>query len=96
MFAIVIVSLILAVYYRLGAVAIGSFSIITTYLALVFSVLFSVEFNVASIIGLVGVAVASLLLNVNVEISKLCFSRRLFASVEYAPNLSCFVLPRID
>ena len=60
LFAIVIISLLLAVFYRYAAIAIGTLSIASTYLALVFSILFSVEFNFASVIGLIGVAVASL------------------------------------
>lgn len=60
LFAIVIISLLLAIFYRLGAFAIAALSIGSTYLAMVFNLLFSVEFNVASVIGLIGVAIVSL------------------------------------
>ena len=64
LFAIVIISLLLAVFYRLGAIAVGVLSVLTTYGALLLNLLFSVQFNVASVIGLIGVAVTSLICGV--------------------------------
>lgn len=61
LFAIVIISLLLAVFYRLGAIAVGVLTILTTYGALLLNLLFSVPFNVASVIGLIGVATISLI-----------------------------------
>lgn len=59
-FAILIISLVLAVFYRWGAVAIGSISIVAPYIGLLLAILFTVEFNTASIIGLCAVALASI------------------------------------
>ncbi len=59
-FAIIIISLLLAIVYRYAAIAIGTVSLCSTYLALLLSIVFSVEFNTAMIFGLVLVALASI------------------------------------
>ncbi len=60
-FAILIISLVLAVFYRWGAVAIASLSICSVYIGLLLSLLFTVEFNTAAIIGFMCVALVSML-----------------------------------
>lgn len=60
-FAILIISLVLAVFYRWGSVAIASLSICSVYIGLLLSILFTVEFNTAAIIGFACVALVSLL-----------------------------------
>ena len=57
---IVIISLLLAVFYRWGAVAISTFSIGSVFLALLFSLIFSVELTISGIIGYIAVAIVSL------------------------------------
>ncbi len=59
LFAIIIISLLLAVIYRWASLSIATFSILSTYIAMLFTILFSVEFNTALIIGLVLVALIS-------------------------------------
>lgn len=60
-FAILIISLVLAVFYRWGALALASISICSVYVGLLLSILFTVEFNTAAIIGFACVALVSLL-----------------------------------
>ena len=54
--AIVVASLILVYFYRLGALSVATTSIVSTFMGLLFIVLFSAEFNIAGIIGLISLA----------------------------------------
>ena len=58
--AVVVVSLLLVYFYRLGALSIISTSIVSTFLGLVFIVAFGAEYNVAAIVGLITLAFASI------------------------------------
>ena len=57
---IVILSLLLAVFYRLSALAIATLSIGSVYAGIASIILFSAEFNAAGLIALCAVAIASL------------------------------------
>ena len=59
--AIVVVSLLLVYFYRLGALSIATTSIVSTFFGLFFIVLFSAQFNVAGIIGLISLALTSII-----------------------------------
>ena len=59
--AIVVVSLLLVYFYRLGASSIATVSIVSTFFGLLFVVLFGAEFNIAGIIGLISLAFTSVL-----------------------------------
>ena len=59
--AVAVVSLLLVYFYRLGALSIASCSIVSTFVGLLFIVLFGAEFNIAGIIGLVSLALTSIL-----------------------------------
>lgn len=58
--AIVIIALILTVFFRLSAFSIGVCSLLSTFSAIGFMVAIGAEFNIASIIGVICVAVISL------------------------------------
>ena len=57
--AIVVVSLLLVYFFRLGASGVAVTSIVSTFLGLLFVVLLGAEFNVAGIIGLISLAFVS-------------------------------------
>lgn len=57
---IVIISLLLAVFYRLGALSVATASIASVYAGVASIILFTAEFNAAGLIALVAVALASL------------------------------------
>lgn len=59
--AMILVCLVLAVYFRWSTLAVFTLSLGSTYLALVLSIAFSIEFNVATIIGLIAVAITSII-----------------------------------
>ena len=59
--AIVVVSLLLVYFYRLGALSVATTSIVSTFMGLLFIVLFSAEFNVAGIVGLISLALTSII-----------------------------------
>ena len=58
--AIVVVSLLLVYFYRLGAVSIATTSIVSTFFGLLFIVLFGAEFNIAGVVGLISLAFTSI------------------------------------
>lgn len=58
--AIVIISLLLVVFYKIGALSVITSTLITAFAAVSFIVLFAAEFNTMAIIGVCLVAVASL------------------------------------
>ena len=58
--AIAVVSLLLVYFYRLGALSVATVSIVSTFFGLFFIVLFSAEFNIAGIIGLLALAFTSI------------------------------------
>lgn len=64
LFAILILSLLLTAFYRWAALAIATLGIGSTYLALLFSILFTVEFNTAMVVGLALVAIVSVVCGV--------------------------------
>ncbi len=57
---IAIIALLLAVFYRWGAVTIGTFAIGSCYIGLLISLVFSAEFNIAGVIAYLAVAIASI------------------------------------
>ena len=59
--AVVVISLLLVYFYRLGALSIGTVSIVSTFAGLIFIVLFSAEFSVAGVIGLISLALTSII-----------------------------------
>ena len=59
--AVVVVSLLLVYFYRLGALSIATTSIVSTFFGLLFVVIFGAEFNIAGIIGLLAVALTSVI-----------------------------------
>ena len=59
--AIVVVSLLLVYFYRLGALSIATTSIVSTFFGLLFVVLFGAEFNIAGLVGLISLAFTSVL-----------------------------------
>ena len=59
--AVVVVSLLLVYFYRLGALSIATTSIVSTFFGLLFIVLLGAEFNVAGIIGLASLALTSII-----------------------------------
>ena len=61
LFVLVVLALILVVYYRIAAVAIGTISITSAYLGLLSTIWFSAEFSIFGILGVVAVAVASII-----------------------------------
>ena len=58
--SIALVALILIMYFKLGTLALGTTSIVSVYAGVAALVLFSSEFNLAGVVGLVAVAIASL------------------------------------
>ena len=58
--AVVVVSLLLVYFYRLGALSIITSSIVSTFFGLVFIVTFGAEYNIAAIVGLIALAFTSL------------------------------------
>ena len=59
--AVAVISLLLVYFYRLGALSVATTSIISTFFGLLFIVLFSAEFNIAGIIGLISLALTSII-----------------------------------
>ena len=59
--AIAVVSLLLVYFYRLGALSVATTSIVSTFFGILFIVLFSAEFNIAGIVGLISLALTSII-----------------------------------
>ncbi|HNX15793.1 MAG TPA: hypothetical protein PKO28_00230 [Bacilli bacterium] len=60
LFVLVVLALILVIYYRMGALAIGTLSISSAYLGLLSTIWFSAEFSIFGVLGVIAVAVASI------------------------------------
>ena len=95
--AVVVVSLLLVYFFRLGALSVATSSIVSTFLGLMFIVLFGAEFNIAGIIGLISLALTSVISGV-IYLSKLkdeCYRGRSLkkANSEAAKKA---LLPTID
>ena len=58
--AIVVCSLLLVYFYRLGALSVATTSIVSTFFGLLFVVLLGAEFNIAGIVGLISLAFAGI------------------------------------
>ena len=58
--AVVVVSLLLVYFYRLGSLSIATTSIVATFFGLLFIVTLGAEFNIAGIIGLISLALTSI------------------------------------
>ena len=58
--AVVVVSLLLIYFYRLGALSIATTSIVSTFAGLIFIVIFNAEFTIAGVIGLIALALTSI------------------------------------
>ena len=59
--AVVVVSLLLIYFYRIGALSVGTISVVSTFFGLLFIVIFNAEFTVAGIVGLMALAFTSIL-----------------------------------
>ncbi len=59
--AVAVVTLFLVYFYRLGALSVATVSVVSTFMGLLFIVLFGAEFNIAALIGLVGLALTSVI-----------------------------------
>ena len=59
--ALVVVSLLLIYFYRLGALSIATISVVSTFAGLIFIVVFGAEFTVAGVIGLICLALTSVI-----------------------------------
>lgn len=57
---IAIINLLLVVFYRWGAVTIATFAIGSSFLGLLFSLIFSVELTLSGIVGFISVIIASI------------------------------------
>ena len=95
--AIVVVSLLLVYFYRLGALSVATTSIVSTFIGLLFIVLFSAEFNIAGVIGLISLALTSIISGI-IYLNKLkeeCYRGRSLkkANAEAAKKA---LLPTID
>ena len=95
--AMVVVSLLLVYFYRLGALSVATTSIVSTFMGLLFVVLFGAEFNIAGIIGLVSLALTSIISGI-IYLNKLkeeCYRGRSLkkANAEAAKKA---LLPTID
>ena len=95
--AMVVVSLLLVYFYRLGALSVATTSIVSTFMGLLFVVLFGAEFNIAGIVGLVSLALTSVISGI-IYLSKLkdeCYRGRSLkkANAEAAKKA---LLPTID
>ena len=58
--AVAVISLLLIYFYRLGALSVATVSVVSTFIGLLFIVLFGAEFNIAGIIGLISLALTSI------------------------------------
>ena len=95
--AVVVVSLLLIYFYRLGALSVATASIVSTFFGLFFIVVFGAEFNIAGIIGLISLALTSIASGV-IYLNKLkdeCYRGRTLkkANAEAAKKA---LLPTID
>ena len=95
--AMVVVSLLLVYFYRLGALSVATTSIVSTFMGLLFVVLFGAEFNIAGIVGLVSLALTSVISGI-IYLNKLkdeCYRGRSLkkANAEAAKKA---LLPTID
>ena len=59
--AVAVVSLLLIYFYRLGALSVATSSIVSTFFGIFFIVLFGAEFNIAGIVGLISLALTSII-----------------------------------
>ena len=59
--AVVVISLLLIYFYRLGALSIATTSIVSTFAGLIFIVVFNAEFTIAGVIGLICLALTSII-----------------------------------
>ena len=59
--AVVVVSLLLIYFYKLGALSIATTSIVSTFAGLIFIVVFNAEFSIAGVIGLISLSITSII-----------------------------------
>ena len=95
--AMVVVSLLLVYFYRLGALSVATTSIVSTFFGLLFIVLFGADFNIAGIVGLISLALTSVISGI-IYLNKLkdeCYRGRSLkkANAEAAKKA---LLPTID
>ena len=76
--ALAVTSLILVYFYRLGALSVATTSIVSTFAGFLFIVLFAIEFNVAGIIGLISLALTSIISGIiyNNKLKEECYRGR--------------------
>ena len=95
--AIVVVSLLLVYFFRLGASGVAVTSIVSTFIGLLFVVLFRAEFNIAGLVGLIALAFTSVVSGI-IYLTKLkeeCYRGRTLkkANAEAAKKA---LLPTVD
>ena len=59
--ALVVVSLLLVYFFRLGASSIATISIVSTFLGLLFVIIFNAEFTIAGLVGLIALGLVSVM-----------------------------------
>ena len=95
--AVVVISLLLVYFYRLGALSVITTSIVGTFFGLLFIVIFGAEYNVAAIVGLIALAFVNIVSGI-IYLNKLkeeCYRGRSLkkANTEAAKRA---VLPTVD
>jgi len=61
LFVLVVLALILVVYYRIAAIAIGTISIAAAYLGLLSTIWFTAEFSIFGVLAVIAVSIASVI-----------------------------------
>lgn len=95
--AIVVTTLLLVYFFRLGALSVTVSSLAATFSALVFIVAFGAEFNVAAIVGLIAVAITSIVSGI-IHLTKLkeeCYRGRTLKKANAEASKKS-VLPIVD
>ena len=94
--AVVVVSLLLVYFYRLGALSVATTSIVSTFFGLFFIVIFGAEFSIAGVVGLLSLALTSIISGI-IYLNKFkdeCYRGRSIkkANAEAAKKLYCQLL----
>lgn len=95
--AIVVTTLLLVYFFRLGALSVTVSSLAATFSALIFIVAFGAEFNVAAIVGLIAVAITSIVSGI-IHLTKLkeeCYRGRTLKKANAEASKKS-VLPIVD
>ena len=95
--ATIVTTLLLVYFFRLGAISVTVSSLAATFSALVFIVFFGAEFNIAAIIGLLAVAITSIVSGI-IHLTKLkeeCYRGRTLKKANAEASKKS-VLPIVD